>query len=249
MEFGKDSTFDHIEKHIYESGDGSWYRQLSTSIQNDAKMLLRKYNIAEKDRDDIIQEVQISIFKKLPDYVEEFKDKTVQQRNAWLQTIVKNKIKDFLRKNSKRKEDYGTDREYEAADPFQLAESIIQKTELFEVLHQLCGIKTSPDRLLAFLLNKLSVAMDGVNGSPKELAEQMAGKKLQGVYEQVKIQLQALLQYDISDQILQPLWEKVEPYAQTEFQLNARIITDSSSWIGKKLQKAAGENKRHGKNN
>lgn len=236
MKFGSEMMFQTIAANLHDSENYQWYEEMFRCISSDATMLLRKDHIAEEDIEDIVQEVQISVAKNLVPYVEQSVDKTEQQRNSWLKTIVKNKEMDFFRKSARTSTESMDAMETDIPDTFNTTEKAMVRLELFEAIEKLSQINSAPDRLLAFLLNKISAISNEAKGGPKKIENEFYHKTLKEVYDEVKYQLFILLQGEISDDILKPLRDKVEPVANDYFSLDARTITDSSSWITKKMK-------------
>lgn len=237
MKFGSDEIFSLIETNIDDSENYLWYDELFSCIKSDAELLLRKDGMAYADIEDVVQEVQIAVSRNLVSYVESSKDKTEIQRNAWLKTIIKNKETDFFRKMVRTQADSLDGIDLEVPDPFDTSEKVINRMMFFEAIKKLCKIKSSPERILAFLLNKISSISNDTNGGPGIIAEEYNGMNLQCVYDCVMNQLSHIMQTDVPNDTADELWNIVEPFKDKLFSLNARTITDSSSWITGKMKK------------
>lgn len=241
MRFGSYEMFHSIEENIKDEENFQWYNEMFSCIECDARAILRMDHIAESDVEDIIQDVQVAVARNLIAYVDESRDKNEQQRNAWLKTIIKNKEMDFFRKSTRVYHESLDALELDVADTYNTTEKAMIRMELFEAFNRLSEINSTPDRLLAFLLNKLSSITNESNGGPRLLEDELKGKTLTEVYSKMKEQMCLLFDGDISDDVLKPLWKKVEPYGEVKFELNARKITDSSSWITGKMRESRGD--------
>lgn len=94
MEFGSEKIFSVISKCV-ETGNVEKYNELCSVILKDTQMLLRKKGVHPQLRDDIAQDVCISVLNHLVDFYSESVNKNSNQRNAWLGRIVINKVNDY----------------------------------------------------------------------------------------------------------------------------------------------------------
>ena len=141
-----------------------------------------------------------------------------------------------------------------------VGEKVTLKLMLHDVLVAVCEVRSSPDRIMAFLLNKIMSASGsslnfagqrnaqgntrkekGFNGKPGELKKMLYEKSLEQVFYEVKRQFSYLVQEENVDDALRPLWDIVEPVKGELFLLDVRKITDTTNFITGKMKERKGE--------
>lgn len=237
MEFGSEGTLSIINRYL-ETGDSAAYDALYRIIRQDALLLLRRWQIQSHDTEDIIQDIEISVFQHLVPYFLTAAQNSVAQRNTWLKTVVKNRVFDFFRSERIRKaitypnafeklfwlidKTAGPETEYEL------------KAALFQALKDLFTIKTAPEKMMCFLMAKLYSTR--VNGSIQDVCNAVNGKTLCDIYDMTRTAFLQTLGYAIPNDILSLLWKRVEPDQNNEIFVSVRRITDTSSWITTKIK-------------
>lgn len=238
MEFGKESTFHYIQEKIRDADDTAMYEKLCYNVAQDARSILRNWHISKEDMEDIIQDVTISVFRRLTDFCVSSKYNTDAQRNAWLRKIVENKARDFLRKqNGNPTISLDDENCMEAVSAINIDCQISLRAELYDAIKRLGEMRTSPDKAMAFLLNKLDAASSEKNGKPRHIAEELHGAELVDVFNTVKIRVAVFLGESVPNEVFAPLWKKVAPVAHDVFSMTPRKITDSSNEISEKFRK------------
>lgn len=252
MKFGSNETFAYIASHIKNGNDAQAYEQLADCIRADTMQILRG-EFTKKgarlqliDMEEIIQDVQLRVFKNIVKFYLESESKTEGQRDSWLKRIIisaKNSyLKQYIFKNlsneSTSLEDLEPSEMGQLSDSLDVQEKMSLHAELFEALNKLWIMNSSPDRIMAYVLNRIFSLESGKNGKPSAVAEALHGKTLSEVFYKVQLELSVFLGYSVSDDALAPLWDKVEPLSDKVFSLTAREITTSSNYISSKMSDA-----------
>lgn len=94
----KRKLYDNLAEWVidYQRGDANAYEKIYQATLSHVAASIRTYNVPENDRSDLIQEIYITVFCKLPTL------KDPQAFYKWLMTITSNKVMDYFRKNRKR---------------------------------------------------------------------------------------------------------------------------------------------------
>ena len=102
MTFGSDEFFERLQSCISSDtpSDHDIYKELVDVIKK-----YKGYEIYKKVRnkaavEDILQEVNLAVFKGLVDFLLDSRNNAPAQREAWLNSIVRNKIVDYLRREN-----------------------------------------------------------------------------------------------------------------------------------------------------
>lgn len=237
MEFGSEDTLSIINRYL-ETGDSAAYDALYTIIRRDTRLLLRRWQIQPHDIEDIIQDIEISVFQHLVPFFLIALQNSVSQRNAWLKTIVNNRVFDFFRSERTRKAiayPNALEETFELIDKAAGPETEFEvKVTLYSALKNLFTIKTTPEKVMCFLMAKLNSTR--VNGSIQDVCNIVNGKTLRDIYDLTKKAFTQTMGYAIPNDILSLLWDRVEPKQNNEIYVSARRITDTSSWIVTKMK-------------
>ncbi|HIW93049.1 MAG TPA: hypothetical protein H9868_00755, partial [Candidatus Flavonifractor merdipullorum] len=97
MEFGSQAFFDRLYQGVSD-GDVTIYEELDRVISRAAGGLVAS-KIPSADRNDVLQEVKLTVCKKITSFLRDSAENTPAQRNAWLVKIVQSKINDYYRKH------------------------------------------------------------------------------------------------------------------------------------------------------
>ncbi len=248
MTFGNDDTFELIGKTLRQT-DNSAYDLLIPIVYDDVKLLINLYcrGFSASDKEDLSQEVVIQVFKSLPAFYKNSRQKSVAERNAWLRRIVINKRNDIIRK-IKRSVDADAVEYNDAVlgqkTGIDLEEIKEKREDLFRAMHAAFQINTTAEKLLAFVYNCLLYSLSGTNGSPKKLVERFDGVSIEDMYNQMVYDLSEILLCKIPEECLEPLKRKVQERPDDVFSLSARTITGSSNWIKTKVKEQHKNEKR-----
>lgn len=237
--FGSDDIFNLILENIDNEDYSGWYADVCESVAMEARLILRKTGLSKQDIEDITQEVQIAVVQSLDEFLENPKTQTRSHRNGWIDRVIRNTMIDYLRKYPQKRE-VSIDDELmpEQADSSNLGNQVMCRVELFEAIRQIGSINTTPDKAMAFLLNRLDAASSGKSGLPSLIAEKFTGKTLGTMFDEIEEQLATLLGSPAPENVLAPLWSKVEPVSNELFCMTPRRITDSSNWISTKIRQS-----------
>lgn len=238
MEFGSWEVFELIRQNIEDSQNFDWYNTLAECIQSDCRRKLTQYGLSAEDREDITQEIQLKVFRNLSSFYCNDASNTEGQRDAWLNTIIRNTVNDFLRAARLNVKLLSLDDEenpVDVSDELDVDEKNAAKAQLFEAIHFVSTIDTSPEKMMAFLLNKMASVFYKKSGKPKDIEKTYYGRPLLEVFRELQKQLSLFLGYEIPKEILLPLWEKIEPRQEELFLRKASNISSDTNWITKKI--------------
>lgn len=240
MLFGTKETFSLISSALSQD-KAEAYEPICKVLYDDARILINRYcqGVSATDKEDLLQEVVWNVLRDLPRFFEASTYNTEQQRNAYLKRVVYNICMDFFRKAKKSLLTDAVDlsEALDAATGDDFVERIENKGAFLQALQGAFEINTTPERLIAFVFNRLIGALKGKNGSPKSIVEMYDGAPLQVVFEQMVAELNHILGDEIPDGVLKPLREKVySANRDRPFHLTARQIADGSNWIVEKIK-------------
>lgn len=240
MNFGSDRTFEIIKDVLTQKKEEA-YEPLCKILYEDVGCLMDKFfhGVQKADKDDLIQNVVWKVIRDLPRFYESSAGYLEQQRNAYLKRVVRNECLDFFKKNRrtvlKEMADFN-DAQGEAATT-DFVKQIIDKESFYQALRRFFLLKTTPDKLLAFVYNRLLSGMSGSKGSPLTIIEDFDGMFLREIYERMVLDLNHVLGEKVPSNVLEPLKKRVYGrYYNERFRMTARTITDSGSNFVKKVK-------------
>ncbi len=261
MEFGSQAFFDRLYQGVSD-GDVTIYEELDRVISRAAGGLVAS-KIPSADRNDVLQEVKLTVCKKITSFLRDSAENTPAQRNAWLVKIVQSKINDYYRKHFFRNtedptgdtprwspkeqslEDYQADQHGTASSPEEvMLEKMRNKTiqdTCDNLMAHVCSLNLSPERIIAFFYNAvifpLSAEKRRKKGDPTALLEALMGKELNQLSMQMKSDLSQLFGRKVPDWVFAPLDNKIEICPDKRFSMTQREITVVSSRTRSSLNK------------
>lgn len=259
MNWGTEATYQMVKTAVTE---GANYNSIFAVVKEDVKPLVTARSVPEHEREDVLQEIYITVLQRLAPYVKNSAALSPAQRNSWLRTLAERRIADFWRGYYREEREVvdtgdasvsrlrkvslslfdGEDGE-ERDIPQEQQEFVRLEEEdpqrLYRLLTLLFSIRTTPDKLLAFIFNKIILADYAgiVKNKTTAIATRLKGKKLGVIYAAVKIELPRTLDVAIPDEVFAPLRDKLAEekdgiaYYERTFDLSPRAITDSSNWL------------------
>ena len=243
MKFGNEETFELIKQAVLQGCEQD-YAALYEIISADSMTLIKKYQHKYQHKlqfvvkEDMVHEVVFKVFNHLPQFYTKSEDKTPQQRNAYLKTIVHNEYVSYIRKENRwpefdtvRFEDQRTGEAQEDVE-----ERMARRIAVLEALKDVFQIRTSPEKIIGFIYNKVLNNKTGINGSPKEITEELNGIPIVQAFKQMAQDLSEEFGEDIPQYVLAPLWEQIEKYPNRPFDITVKSLTEGSSRIQKKMK-------------
>lgn len=238
MDFGKESTFSLIERALRQNGSES-YDPICKILYNDIGDLLGflMKGIQKADKENVTQIVIMKIIRALPRFYQSSlnNDYSEQERNAYLKRAVKNEVNTFFR--SKASQCNGIINNEIIADEDSFEKKIEARDEFLRSLNKVFEINTTPEKLIAFVYNRLISALSGKNGKPQEISLEFYSKEIIDLYEMMVGDLSSILHCEIPQAVLEPLAIKVMKVPHKLFYLSPRTITDSSNQFITKMKK------------
>ncbi len=239
MTFGNEETFSLIERILLRSEENA-YDPLCVILYEDVGILINKYcqDVRYHDREDLKQEVVSKVIIYLPRFYNDSAQKTEAERNSWLKSVVINARNDYFRKMTRYLEKNALEYEdsFGQVDETSIEKKIELRETLFETLSLAFSIRTSPEKLMAFVYNNLLGRLTRTNGSPLNIYETFKGCTLRVMAKKMVFDLSEALQCEIPSWVIKPLQDKVDLRPEDYFDLSPRGITDSSNWIAKKIK-------------
>ncbi|MBQ4563056.1 MAG: hypothetical protein IJA58_01085 [Lachnospiraceae bacterium] len=251
MKFGSQEIFNQICAMITDPDSSSDYEMLYETVRTDTLALIRRDTFSEDEREDIVQNVELAVFRGLVRFAERFAEKSPEERNKFLCGIVYRKRADCLAQQYRAKNfvSYDVDDAPEIASDELLEERFMDRMQLrqdmLNSIYEVCSLRTTPDKIIAFFFNKLSAALgaSGKNGSPAEVRRMLAECTQRQAANAAVRELEHLMGCRIPKKIVAPLYSKLAEVTaegvrgDLPFTLTVRDITDSSSWISSKMRK------------
>ena len=237
MRFGSDEVTYWIKMSVLDAKNEEWQKNLLDAVKQDVTAILRSRVPNVQDREENISDVQYEVILNLSNFYRGQSKFEQGQRNGWLRTVAINKSIDCYRRQERTiQANIPIDEVWNLSDESDeyTSRQADAQMKLYEAFCILSEINTTPDKCLAFLMNRLLAAQFGSNGQPAKIAEKMEGLSLHDVFQKVKLQLKIQLNGEVPDGILAPIWKKIEPVADQTFHLTARRITDTSNWLSAK---------------
>lgn len=249
MNFGNQPTFDYVRNMISKPNSEVYYPYVYKIVRGDCACLLSRVNLPLEDKEDIIQDVQLSLFPKLVWYVENFADSSEAQRNACLKTILNRRLNDFLARKYKHK---GVT-SYDVEDfPMELCgvqdtmlSSMSNRDEVQQALRQVCSMDMPPQQTIAFLYAKSTtlLAKGGKNSKPALVAKALEGLPLEEAARIAIQQMREACPFPLEANVFAPLLCRIaQPtngvaIGDLTFHLTPQAISYSCSHISEKLRK------------
>ena len=240
MLFGSERVFSLIGE-ILNQDDGEAYEPLCKILYEDIELLINKYcqGIQAADKEDLKQEIVWSVIKDLPRYYNQSANKTEKQRNTYLKTLTYNACMDFFRraKRSVLSKALDIDDLTLRASEDDFSSRVIDREAFLTALKGAFEFHTTPDKLMAFVYNRLIEKLTSENGSPKSIIDRFDGQPLSFMYEQMVADLNSILGIRLPDDVVAPLRTQIySGSSEAVFHMTAHIIADSSSRIVNKVK-------------
>ncbi len=260
MRFASQEFFNHLKQEVLNGNDDRIYYELYDVIKQSVEGKI-KFRIKSEDANDVCQEVVIAVYLRLPEFIEKSENMHEAQRQAWLNTIVSNKISDYFRKNKKNIDTLSMDAMCETEDseyiPLEIVknfstpdspESIVMTRELSSAMNDLLvslfSINTAPEKLMGFVYAKLLLAQErdsGTSGRPAEAERRLRGISLYDIFDMMKRDFSHVMKGNFSDEIFLPLQKKLDSITSDgtavgdkRFNMTVKQITDGTNRISKK---------------
>ena len=240
MLFGSERVFSLIGE-ILNQDNGEAYEPLCKILYEDIELLINKYcqGVQAADKEDLKQEIVWSVIKDLPRYYNQSAGQTEKQRNAYLKTVTYNACMDYFRraKRSVLSNALDIDDPTLRASEDDFSRRVIAGEAFLTALKGAFEIHTTPDKLMAFVYNRLIGTLTSVNGSPKSIIDRFDGQPLSVMYEQMMADMNSILGMRLPDDVVAPLRTQIYSGSSAAvFHMTARIIADSSNWIVDKVK-------------
>ena len=245
--FGTDKIF-YMIKNALEAEDVALLDEVFRVIDSDLAFLAHSPNLPHDAFDDVMQEIKLSVWKGISDFVEKSENMHPNQRNKWLREIAKYRINDYHRKNNTVINKI-TDSEWQLvddefrsvfdsyADPSANIEEyhltndgrLAMRGEFFNLCKFICSIVKSPESIILFFYNKLIIPYwrGTTSGSPKEIRDIFSGKTVVELRDMLVTELQLILCCNIPDDVFSELDVKITQNPECL----ERILTMSDSRI------------------
>ena len=242
MNFGTDTVFDYVRTMITDPESDDAYQKLYYIVSNDCFVFLHSCSLSTEDKEDIMQSVQISVYAGLHGYVRNFQNASVQQRNAYLRTIIRRRLNDLLARKYRHQHVASYDADDFPAelcgDQADLFTELSNRSELLATLEMLCASHFAPAQIIAYLLGRCTIA-SGKNAKPALVAQRLQALPLLEAAGIAIGQFRHNCPFPIEDDIFAPLLQRLvrKPAGHECFDLTPRQISDANSMIAAYLRK------------
>ncbi len=199
--------------------------------------------------EDVYQEVCLSVWKNIYEFILTMGNKDEYQRKKWITTITNRRITDFYRSfYSKVYENEVYDEltlENESLGYYDYFSNIDKELddEMQELLISIFSINTSAEKIIGYMFAKIIISEGKGGAKPKQTEQSLKGKKLFDLLILLRKELPLVLGATIPDKTYFPLEEKLKriaPDGEIEgnkcFELDVKKITDGTNRIQKKIE-------------
>ena len=250
MEFGSQEFFERLKAGV-AAGDPDVYVDLNNTVEHAVKNLVRS-KVKFSDVDDVIQEIQLSVWQRVTTFLITSENNAPSQRNAWLIKVAKSRIIDFINHNYRDRPDQFGDDEPTGGKPRPTgpvpptladAEQMADYERCCRAISHICSLDMAPERILACLYNAFLIpaASSGdarKKGDPEAIVRRFSGRPLSELRDALWQELSWLFIIPPPNDLLAPLDKKLENGAADKpFQLTKREITIVSNRGRKSAQK------------
>ncbi len=97
MEFGSETFFERLRQGV-SAGDPDVYLELDQAVERSVRATVAN-KIPLSEREDVMQEIKLTVYRKLVSFLKRSAEYSPAQRNAWLRAVAKSRINDYYRKN------------------------------------------------------------------------------------------------------------------------------------------------------
>lgn len=272
MRFGENDNFARLQRAA--AGDENEYAAVIGEVNEFCLRRLRAKGCTcarrtedlEPDLQDIVQEVQLAVFRGLVRFVRESAEKSERERDGWLNAIILNKINDMLRHKYRSEDcdqladqpedldnciDENAARAMEGAEEHRLQHP---GDLIYDSIRTVCSWRTAPEMAIAFFLNGVAypAALHRSSGSPRYVAAAFRDKTLDEALRLTRLCLIDTLRVDIPEDAFLPLLARLNEkengrrVGERVFVLSEHAMSDSTSRLkdrlAEKLEKEAGNN-------
>lgn len=251
MRFGSKEIYGRICSMVSDPNGAAQYEQLYDVVRSDTLMMLRRDTLTEEEREDIVQNVELAVFRGLVRFVDRFAEAGEEERNKYLCGIIYRKRADCLagRYRDSVLVSYDGEEEPTLTTGQGVEETVLDswqlREDLMNTIREVCALRTTPDKIIAFFLNKLTSVVDpsARNGSPAQVKRMLDSLTQREAADLAVGELETLMGCLIPRKVVAPLYEKLLEQTpegvrgELPFKLSIRSITDSSSWISSKMRK------------
>lgn len=250
MEFGSQEFFERLKAGV-AAGDPDVYVDLNNTVEHAVRNLVRS-KVKFSDVDDVIQEIQLSVWQRVTTFLITSENNAPSQRNAWLIKVAKSRIIDFINHNYRDRPDQFGDDEPTGGKPRPTgpvpptladAEQMADYERCCRAISHICSLDMAPERILACLYNAFLIpaASSGdarKKGDPEAIVRRFSGRPLSELRDALWQELSWLFIIPPPNDLLAPLDKKLENGAANRpFQLTKREITIVSNRGRKSAQK------------
>lgn len=250
MEFGYDTFFERLRQGVAQ-GDPDVYLELDRVVERSVAGMVA-HKIPVSDREDVMQEIKLTVYRNLVKFLKRSADYSPAQRNAWLRLVAKSRINDYYRKNYlflPPDQDASALPKFQSMDdedvrliasPFTPEHGLLNKSHNNEnqdlcdrLIAYICGLRLSPERIVAFFYNAILIPLSANDsrkkGDPTWVVRNFSGRPLEELVRELKRDLSQFFGRDIPDWVFSPLEEKLDACPPQAFQMNEREISVLSS--------------------
>lgn len=236
LSFGSEEMFSKIKEAV-SSGNSELYNQVLEVVYKDVRLLVsRNTMVKADDRDDVVQMAVCKFVSAMPRFCER-SGYSENERNGYLKSIVESAVIACWRKNHYEFEVIELKEEV-ISDKDDIARALANREQILHILRDyvFCA-NSSVDNIIAAVYNKLLTGNGGKKGSPAAIVEMMEGKTLREAYLMMCEDLQGELEYQIPDNVFEPIRRRVDESPDRSIYLDHGRIPDNTRSFWLKIRK------------
>ncbi len=242
--FGAESYYQWLKAGVL-AGDMSVMEKMIRDVNAYAlPQICKRFNKRE-DVEDILQELDLTLWKQVAKYVRESDQYHPFQRQSWLKKLIGGVIANYQRMvlahQAASLEEERENRGVEPDDGGEMEAAIYDKLcneTLNQIIQDICSMRISPDKMLTFFYHNIVFFLgtgNGRNGKPRETMERLQGKTLGQLRDELPRALRQATGCDVDEALFRRLDEKLGGHRDDVYQLYAREISIATSNSRKRL--------------
>ncbi len=255
--FGAESYYQWLKAGVL-AGDMAAMEKMIQDVNAYALPQIRKCFHRREDVEDILQELDLTLWKQIAKYVRESDQYHPFQRQRWLKALINGVITNYQRTvmahQADSLEEEQENRGVEPDDGGKMETEVYNKLcneTLIRIILDICSMRISADKMLTFFYHNIVFFMESgssQNGKPQETMRRLQGKTLGQLRDELPQAIWRATGCEVDGKLFRELDEKLEGCREDVYGLFASEISITTSNSKKRLMELKARSEAEQKN-